>query len=207
MSALRIVGIEKRFGARRVLRGADLTIPEGSRALLQGTNGSGKSTLLQIAVGVVTADAGSVHIFGVSLDHRRRALRQVGYAPATADFPPQLTVTETMAFVGALKSCSGEAALAALDAWDLGNVASSTPEMLSLGERRRLVLAAATLGAPRLLLLDEPTVGLDARGRALLREQLALHTAAGGSALLTSHEGDDDATHIFELRDGRLMGV
>ncbi|NOU32817.1 MAG: ATP-binding cassette domain-containing protein [Polyangiaceae bacterium] len=205
MSALRLVGIEKRFGARRVLRGADLTIPEGCRALLRGANGSGKSTLLQIAVGVLTADAGSVHIFDLSLDDRRRALRQAGYAPATADFPPQLTVTETMAFVSALKSCSGEAALAALDAWDLGNVASSTPEMLSLGERRRLVLAAATLGAPRLLLLDEPTVGLDARGRELLRERLAQHMAAGGSVLLTSHEGDAEATHTFELRDGRVM--
>ena len=207
MSALRLVGIEKRFGARRVLRGVDLTIPEGCRALLRGANGSGKSTLLQIAVGVLTADAGSVHVFDVSLDDRRRALRLAGYAPAAADFPPQLTVTETMAFVGALKSCSGEAALTALDAWDLGNVASSTPAMLSLGERRRLVLAAATLGAPRLLFLDEPTVGLDARGRELLRERLAAHVDAGGSVLLTSHEGDDEATHTFELRDGRVMAA
>ncbi len=206
MSALRLAGIEKRFGPRRVLRGADLTLPSGARALLRGANGSGKSTLVQIAVGVLTADAGSIHIFDTSLAERRRALRRVGYAPAAADFPPQLTVNEIVAFVASLKSCSREAALAALDAWELGNVTSSTPEMLSLGERRRLVLAAATLGGPRLLVLDEPTVGLDARGRDLLRACLAAHVAAGGSVLLTSHEGDADATHTFELREGRVSG-
>lgn len=207
MNALRLAGIEKRFGARRVLSCADLVVPAGARALLRGANGSGKSTLLQVAVGIIAADAGTIHLFDVPLADRRRALRQAGYAPANADFPPQLTVTETMAFVGALKACTREQTLAALDAWDLGNVASSTTEMLSLGERRRLVLAAATLGEPRLLLLDEPTVGLDARGRELLRQRLAAHVDAGGSVLLTSHEGDDEATHTFELRDGRVTAT
>jgi ABC-type multidrug transport system ATPase subunit len=205
VSALEVRGLAKSFGPRRVLRGVDLTVAEGTRVLLRGKNGSGKSTLLQIASGVLTADAGTVSIFGVPLDAGRLALRALGYGPAAADFPPHMTTTEIAAFVSVLKGGGAGAHLAALDAWELGAVASATPETLSLGERRRLVLACATLGAPRLLLLDEPTVGLDALGRTLLAEALTAHLAAGGTQLLTSHEDTAlPAAVTHTLADGRI---
>jgi ABC-2 type transport system ATP-binding protein len=205
MSALTLTNIGKRFGARKVLSGVSMTLQTGARLWISGANGSGKSTLLQIVSGVLQPDAGSVAIFDVPLDRKRAALGALGYAPAAAEFPPHLLVCEILAFVATLKQLKGhDSHIHAMGQWNLFDVASCKPGTLSLGERKRLVLAAATLGAPRLLVLDEPTVGLDASGRAELQRYLAEHHASGGTQILTSHEGDPAATETRTLRGGML---
>jgi ABC-type multidrug transport system ATPase subunit len=188
--ALSIEAVTKSFAGTRVLDGVDLTLRRGEICVLRGSNGAGKSTLLDIVSGVLEADAGAVQVFGVArTTWRRRALVHVGYAPSNASLPESLAVHELLDLVAALRGGVGTAEVDALSAtWGIDAFVDARLAVLSLGQRRRLVLALGELGRPPLRILDEPTVGLDDQGQELLFARLRAHAAAGGAVLVASHE-------------------
>jgi len=180
---LEVRALHKRLGGKQVLAGLGLTLDGGLLAVL-GPNGCGKTTLLRIVAGVLEPDEGSVRLRGRPL---ARARRDLGYVPEGADPPPHLTVGELLRLVAVLRRC---APLSAELGGRLGipPLESQRIASLSLGQRRRACLAAALLGDPWLLVLDEPTNGLDPDGVAMLATLLREHANAGRAALVATHD-------------------
>ena len=159
--------------------------------LLLGPNGSGKSTLLKLLAGVESPETGSIRIEGRDLWKEERDARLgLAYVPEQPDLTPYAAVNEVIRLVCALRSAplaAGHRALAMVGMEDLGH---RSVRELSLGQRRRVLFAAAFVGEPRVVLLDEPLVALDLGMRALVMTWLEQRIRAGASAIVSTHEID-----------------
>ncbi len=206
---LAVTSITKRLGGRRVLDDVSFDCDRGVVTVVRGPNGAGKSTLLRIIAGVLEPDRGTVEIDGVSIAGQPvAARRRLGYVPEAADPPGQLTVDELLSLVASLKGC---ALLAAELRERLGiePLARCRIERLSLGERRRASLAAALVGDPAVLVLDEPSNGLDEDGVAVLRDLIGARRIRGAGTAIVIASHDDPFTGAvadvtLSLRAGRL---
>jgi len=157
--------------------------------LLLGSNGAGKTTLMRIASGVERPDAGTVAIGGHDLWTDEVAARRVlAYIPEHPDLTPYATVGEIAALVARLRGEPDESARQALAAAGLDQLGRRTVRELSLGQRRRAVVAAAMIGAPSVLLLDEPLEALDADMRARFLGWVESALDRGATALVATHE-------------------
>ncbi|WP_235531204.1 MULTISPECIES: ABC transporter ATP-binding protein [unclassified Nocardioides] len=204
-----IEGLHVVRGGRPVLDGLDLVIGPGVTGLL-GPSGCGKSTLLRSIVGVQKTAAGTVTVLGAEAGSP--AVRdRVGYQTQSSSVYDDLTVTENLRFfsrvLGRSAGAVGEAVEEAVDAVDLGSHRDSVVSRLSGGQQSRVGLAVALLGKPDLLVLDEPTVGLDP---VLRRDLWALfhRIADAGTAVLVSSHVMDEAERCDELllmREGRIL--
>jgi heme ABC exporter ATP-binding subunit CcmA len=192
-----------------VLRGVDLVLEAGTRALLGGRNGAGKTTLLRIVAGLVDADAGEVRVAGLDASSDRREYhRRLGYLPAGAGgLYARLTVRQNLDFWGGLALLAGaprrEATARALTDFDLTALEHRRVDRISMGQRQRVRLAATFLHAPDLVLLDEPNTSLDDESLALLRAALDAHHARGGAWLwcapaVTTAEPAVDVSFVVE---------
>ncbi len=200
---LRVDEVRKTLGGRRVVDEVSFECAEAEITVLSGHNGAGKSTLLKMIAGVMASDAGCIEIAGHSLGARPRAARQaLGYVPEAANPPGHMTGEELFQLVAALKQ-SAPLAGDIRDALAIEHIAKSRIERLSLGERRRVCLAAALIGDPELLVLDEPTNGLDVGGVKTLAELLSARRSAGAAVLLATH----DAKFAESIADARLHMV
>jgi|MudIll2142460700_1097286.scaffolds.fasta_scaffold00805_2 ABC-2 type transport system ATP-binding protein len=208
MLALR--GIEKRFGDRRALAGVTLEVNAGEAVLLVGRNGAGKTTLLRIATGFLDADAGDVTIDGISLaTDRIAAQHKLGYLPEHAPAPAEMTVRDHLRFRARQKHYPVDAALAAAQTTQIESELDRPIGALSKGYRQRVGLADALLGNPPLLVLDEPTSGMDPIQIKELREHL-MRAAKDRAVLVSSHAVADLealATRVAVLRAGELVAV
>jgi ABC-2 type transport system ATP-binding protein len=197
-AAARARGVGHRFGGGPVLAGVDLALRRGAVTALVGANGSGKTTLLRILAGILEPSAGEVEVLGVARPARsgrrgRVALRRrAGYVSQDPALDPEMTGGEILALAAALYGVRRRrrrqrvAELAAAF-----GVASHLPRRVrtwSGGLRRRLHLAAGMVHDPELLLLDEPTAGLDPEGRGLLWADLAARAAGGAAVAVVTHD-------------------
>lgn len=208
VEVLQVRELCKRRGRRMVIDELSMTCESGEITILTGDNGAGKSTLLALVGGVLSADRGSITIAGTDLRLRPRAARQsLGYVPEAANPPGYMTGAELYALVCRLK---GAAPLSAETSQALGleRLTHARIERLSLGERRRVCLGAALIGEPSLLVLDEPTNGLDLGGVATLLEILRERKARGAAILIATHDrvfADEVADIRLHLRDGQFV--
>jgi ABC-2 type transport system ATP-binding protein len=212
---LSVSGVCKRYpGNVLALDGVDLDILPGEVCGLLGPNGAGKTTLVSVAVGLVRPDAGRVTVDGVDvLAHPHHARRAIGLAPQELGVYPPLTVIENLEFFGELAELRGRDLRDAIDDvadWlALGELMTRPVRDLSGGEKRRLHTAAAILHRPPLLLLDEPTSGVDVRTRAGLLSAVAMLAKEHGCAICyTTHylpevEALDGSVAIIE--GGRMI--
>ena len=209
--ALEIVGLSRRYrGGRTALDRVDLSLARGRTLGLAGPNGSGKSTLLSIVAGTEVATAGSVRVLGGSpLD--RAVLRRVGWLPEDSPFPRELSARAALELCGALQGLTSaqlrERCGPMLEAVGLAPHARTRLGRYSRGMLRRFGLAQAALHDPELLLLDEPTAGLDAEGFEALDRLLERARARGASVVLASHLAGDLELRCDELCvlvDGRV---
>ena len=200
MSALiEISGVRKRYAHSETpaLDGIDLQIPLGSIFGLLGPNGAGKTTLLSILLGLLRKDAGTIRVAGHDVDRERSAIRALcGLAPQEFGFYPMLTAGENLRFYAAAGGLAGsqltERIHFAADATQLGDHLSKRADQLSGGLKRRLNLALALLHAPRVLLLDEPTVGVDPQSRAFILDVIRRQRDEHGlTVIYTSHYMDE----------------
>jgi heme exporter protein A len=194
-------GLERRFGERAVLRGVDLSVAAGETVVVTGPNGAGKTTLLRVLAAVLRPGGGSVSVLGHALPaDGRAARRRLGYAAHDPLLYPGLTAQENLELFAALHGAPAASAPAALDRVGMAARAGDRVSELSRGMRQRLSLARAVLHGPDLLLLDEPTTGLDEEGRGVLRDLLA----GGAAAVVTTHEPAwFGGARTLYLQDGR----
>jgi len=176
-AALALRGVKKRYGRQDALRGLDLEIPKGAICGLVGPNGAGKTTAFGVVGGLVRADEGAVDILGTGPFDARTHRGLLGLLPQDSSLPPHLTVRQALFHYGRLQGMTTPEARkeadARIDDVDLRDRADSRIATLSHGMRRRVQVAQALLGSPALVLLDEPTNGLDPHLVARMRELLA----------------------------------
>jgi len=192
-------GLTKRFGTTRALDGVDLELRTGVTGLL-GPNGAGKTTLLRILATVLAPDAGDLRVLGADPgtgEGRLTIRRRLGYLPQEPGFHTSFTAFDFVDYVAILKEMSDrrsrhDEVRRVLSLVGLEPVMHKRIRQLSGGMRRRVGIAQALLGAPDLLLFDEPTAGLDPEQRLRFRELLGA-AADGGTVLLSTHQTDDVA--------------
>jgi ABC-type multidrug transport system ATPase subunit len=199
---LHVAHLSKRLGGTQALDDVSFDHDVGVLAIL-GENGAGKSTLLQILVGLIRPDSGLVTLAGRTVADSRHAL---GFVPEAADPLPFLSVYELLSLVAAVKATP--LLEEAIDALGLRALLDQRIGTLSLGQRRRACVAAALTGRPWLLVLDEPTNGLDAEGTETLARTLERHVAGGGTAVVATHDVafcDRIARKTIRLHAGRIV--
>jgi ABC-2 type transport system ATP-binding protein len=210
---LEVSALDVRYGSRHAIRQVSFRIGAGVTGLL-GPNGAGKSSLLRSVATAQRPDGGSVRISGVEATeprHHRAIRRRIGYLPQTPGFYPGFTVRDFVLHIAILKEISGRRArLEELDrvltAVELNDRRRDRIKSLSGGMRQRLALACAMLADPELLVLDEPTVGLDPEQRLRFRG-LITDLGRDRSVLLSTHQTDDVAalcSRVIVLNGGEV---
>jgi ABC-type multidrug transport system ATPase subunit len=192
-----------------VLSGVTLEIPAGLTLLL-GRNGCGKSTLLKMAAGVERPDGGKVEVDGRDLwVDEEEARRTLAYVPEQPDLTPYATVREILGLVCRLRGEPRQAAEKALVLVGLDSLAHRSVRELSMGQRRRAVLAAARIGTPGHLLLDEPLEAMDRGAREDVLAWIDSRLAAGAAVVVVSHDIAPFAARAdraLTVKDGRCLG-
>jgi ABC-2 type transport system ATP-binding protein len=202
------------YGRLRALDGLDLTVHPGVTGLL-GPNGAGKTTLLRVLATTTPYDSGSLRVLGQDPrrpEGRLRVRRALGYLPQDAGFHGGFTAFEAVDYVAVLKEhvvarARHDEVRRVLDLVGLGDVATRKVRTLSGGMRRRLGLAQALLGTPDLLVLDEPTVGLDPEQRIRFRD-LVSEAGHGRTVVLSTHQTEDVeavCSHVVVVNQGRSL--
>jgi ABC-2 type transport system ATP-binding protein len=198
--------VSRRYGDVLALDGVDLTVRAGEIVGLLGPNGAGKSTLMSLLVGQRRPTSGRVELCGG--DPRDPASRRwLGMTPQETGLPATLRVGEVFDYVAAHFAEPADRD-DLLDRFGLGDLVRRQTGGLSGGQRRRLAVALAFVGKPRIVLLDEPTTGLDVEARQALWEQIRAFGAAGGTVLLSSHyleEVEALAERVVVLGAGRVL--
>ena len=207
---LSVSRLGKRFGRVHVLRDITFRCERGEICAIVGENGSGKSTLLAILAGQLEADAGSASLGQVPLLGRSVTARaSLGFVPEAANPPGRMTGEQLFGLVAALKAAAPPSD-ARVRELGLGHVLGQPIASLSLGQRRRLCLAAALVGEPRVLLLDEPSNGLDAGGVDVLVTTLERAASSGTTVILATHDRPLVArlgARVLEIANGRITNA
>jgi Cu-processing system ATP-binding protein len=202
-------GVEKSFGAVKALRNVSFDLGPGRLSALVGHNGAGKTTLIKLMLGLIHADRGEVRVLGENpAAGEFSARRLLGYLPENVAFNAALTGRETLAFYARLKQIKPASAWPLLDRVGLMDAADRRVGTYSKGMRQRLGLAQALLGRPHVLLLDEPTTGLDPALRQTFYEILNELRDDGTTVLISSHalnELEDRAEHVLIMNRGLLV--
>ena len=204
-----LTDIAKAFHKNPVLRGLTLEVRPGELVGLIGPNGAGKSTALKILTGQLLPDAGVARVGGHDLRAEPiPARRQLGYVPQDAGVEPFLTGEEVLRFVATLRGVEPEPiATELLEKFSLSDARRRLTREYSEGMQRRLAIAAALIGDPRALVLDESLNGLDPRGARLMKEALEERRAAGTAILMTGHfleTMERVCTRVALLHDGKI---
>jgi Cu-processing system ATP-binding protein len=198
---VRVADVTKEYGRVKAVRGASFELNQGELVALIGHNGAGKTTLMKLMLGLIRPTGGAVEVLGDnSAAGEFAGRRQLGYLPENVSFDSALTARETQAFYARLKREPVAKALDLLEAVGLGQAARRRVGTYSKGMRQRLGLAQALIGHPRVLLLDEPTTGLDPELRQTFYEIIERLAASGATVLLSSH-----ALTELEERAGRVI--
>ncbi|MCP3165285.1 ABC transporter ATP-binding protein [Myxococcus qinghaiensis] len=189
MHCIEVGGLVHRYGEDTVLGGIDLQVPRGSIYGFLGPNGAGKTTTLRLMLGLLRKQQGSIRVFGRSFDeHRLEILRKVGALIESPSLYDHLTAVENLELLQRVHQCPRSRIQEVLALVDLVGTGGKTTRQFSLGMKQRLSIAIALLHSPELLILDEPTNGLDPNGIIEMRELLKrLNREHGITILISSH--------------------
>lgn len=203
--------VTKQYGMQKAVNHVDLILNAGECVGLAGHNGAGKSTLIKLILGLIHPDAGSVQLFGENLSGSLKTAeirRQIGYLPETVALHPSLTGKETLDFYAKLKGTALANNHTLLERVGIAQSAHKRVGAYSKGMRQRLALAQALLGEPKLLLLDEPTTGLDPASRQMFYQIINELKQQGATVLLSTHalaELDGHADRIVVMKNGNKV--
>jgi Cu-processing system ATP-binding protein len=202
-----VTGLSKHFGKLQVLRGIDLEIRAGRVTAIVGPNGAGKTTLIKTMLGLTRADAGSITIGGARIGEDPSYRGTIGYMPQIARFPENLTGAELLAMLRDLRNPTAPRDEELIARFALERELTKPLRTLSGGTRQKVNAAMAFLFDPAVLILDEPTAGLDPVSSGILKDKVRMARDAGKTFVLTSHimsELEELADDVVFLLDGQV---
>jgi ABC-2 type transport system ATP-binding protein len=214
--AVRCRGLHKRFGETLAVDGIDLDVGRGEMVGLLGPNGAGKTTAIRMLTTLMRPDEGTLEVFGKDVARYPMATRRaIGYVPQQLSADQTLTGRENVSLFARLfdvpRKARRDRVDEALESMGLTDAADRVANTYSGGMIRRLELAQALINRPRLLVLDEPTIGLDPRGRDSVWEHVSALRAEGGmSVLITTHymeEADSTCDRVALMHRGRIRAI
>lgn len=210
MNTIEVKDIRKNYGRIEALRGLSLSVPEGEIFGLLGANGAGKSTLIHILVGALKADSGEASVLGMNPQKQKFELRlKLGYMPQQAALYEDLTARDNVRFFGKARNIPNleKRIMEVLEFLNLAERANDPVYGFSGGMKQRLSLACALVHRPKLLLLDEPSTGVDPKLRDSLWEHFHQLTQEGVTILISTHQMDE-ALHcdrVAVMRGGKML--
>jgi len=206
---VRFDAVHKAFKGKTVIGEIHLQVGRGEVTALCGGNGAGKSTLLRLLAGILRPTSGTITVNGLSWqEDRRQFARQIGYMPDDYRFSPGLTAMETMLFWARLRGLGKERAREALSLVGLSDTGSKPVVSFSKGMRQRVLFAQALLAKPPLMIMDEPTNGLDPYWMETFVKLVRQAAADGQTVLFSTHQlqiAEALADRIVFLRDGSVV--
>ena len=209
MTVIETLNLTKRFGKTLAVDNISFKVEPGQVFGFLGPNGSGKTTTIGMILGITTPTAGDFSLFDGHTSHDLfHARKRIGATLEQPNFYPYLTGRENLKVVAGIKGQDQAAIETALDTVDMADRANKVFKTFSLGMKQRLALAAAMLGDPELLILDEPTNGLDPEGMVEIREFIIKLSGMGKTIFLASHlltEVERVCSHVAIIKNGRLL--
>jgi ABC-2 type transport system ATP-binding protein len=211
-NAIAVRGLTKRFGTRTVVDNVDLTVRQGEIVGFLGPNGSGKTTTIRLICGLLTPDAGEGTVLGFDVRSQSAQIKlNVGYMTQKFSFYEDLTIEENLSFVARLYGLKpvGKAVATTLDGLGLTSRKDQLAGTLSGGWKQRLALAACIMHEPKLLLLDEPTAGVDPKARREFWDEIHRLAGEGMTVLVSTHYMDEaERCHrIGYIAYGRMLAT
>lgn len=205
---LEISHLTKRYGSGGGISDVSFSVPAGSVAAVVGPNGAGKSTLFNILAGILRRETGTCLLDGIELKQLKPG--EIGFLPEKGYLIPDFTPVQMLMYVNQMREMllSDDEIEKLIFLYDLEGFRNKKNKALSQGMSRRVALVCALMGSPRLLILDEPTNGLDTQSVILLKEALKQHKKRGAVILISSHVLDfldSIADEILFLKDGELI--
>lgn len=200
-------GVSKRFGKVQVLRGVDLALKASRITAIVGPNGAGKSTLIKIILGLIRADAGAIALDGIPVGRDPRYRARIGFMPQSARFPENLTGLEVVAMLRDLRGNAVPEDDELFGTFGLASEMGKPVRTLSGGTRQKLNAAVAFMFRPALLILDEPTAGLDPVATGILKAKILRAREGGTSVILSTHvlsELEELVDDVVLLLEGRV---
>lgn len=215
MAIVEIKDLTKKYGSLVAVDNISLTIVEGEIFGLLGPNGAGKTTLINILTGLVKVDKGTIKAFGQDIGKNGDDVkRQIGLVPQDLAIYEDLTCLENVSFFAGLYGLRGrlvkEKAMEALDFVGLSEKAGQAPKKFSGGMKRRLNIACALAHSPRLIIMDEPTVGIDPQSRKHILNSVKTLNSRGCTVIYTTHymeEADDLCDRIGIMDHGKIIAM
>lgn len=207
-----ISGLNKNFGSLEVLRNLNLEIKKGTITYLVGPNASGKTTLIKSILGLVKPDSGSIYIDSEKLNGNYSYRSKIGYMPQIANFPDNLTVTEIIKMIKNLREDYKSYDEELIEMLKLGSEFNKRLKNLSGGTKQKVNAVIAFLFYPEILILDEPTAGLDPVSSSILKDKIIKENKHGRTIIFTSHilsELEELAEDVIFLLEGesRFQGT
>jgi Cu-processing system ATP-binding protein len=206
-SMVTAAGLTKRFGRLEVLRGVDFALHAGRVTAILGPNAAGKSTVIKVLLGLVRADGGSIAVHGEAVGRDPAYRAKIGYMPQQARFPENLTGREVVRLLRNLRGDAVPEDDELFEAFGLARELDKPVRTLSGGTRQKLNAAVAFMFRPSLLILDEPTAGLDPIASGVLKARILRARDEGATVLLTSHvlsELEELVDDVIFLLEGRV---
>jgi Cu-processing system ATP-binding protein len=207
---VRITKLAKAFGSLPVLRSVDLAVRPGRVMAIVGPNGAGKTTLIKSLLGLTHPDAGEIWFGGSEVDGDEAYRARIGYMPQIARFPENLTGAELLAMLKDLRGASARLDEELIELLELEPALAKPLRVLSGGTRQKVNAVMAFLFSPELLVLDEPTAGLDPLSSRILKDKILSASASGRTFIVTSHimnELEELADDVAFMLEGRALFV
>lgn len=200
--------VSKKFGKLKALDDVSVTCNKGECIALIGPNASGKTTLIKTVLGMVVQDSGFITFNGNNILHHWQYREQIGYMPQTGRYPDNMTIGQVLDMMKDIRGNTAALDEDLVNAFALKSLLNKRMRTLSGGTRQKVSASLAFLFNPAVLILDEPTAGLDPVASEILKEKIIVEKKKGKLILITSHilsELDDLITQIIYLQEGRLL--
>jgi Cu-processing system ATP-binding protein len=199
--------VSKNFGKLKALDDVSVTCNKGECIALIGPNASGKTTFIKTILGMVVQDSGFITFNGKNILHHWQYREQIGYMPQTGRYPDNMTIGHILDMMKDIRGNTGQLDEELVDAFELKTLMNKRMRTLSGGTRQKVSAALAFLFNPYVLILDEPTAGLDPVASEILKEKIVIEKKKGKLILVTSHilsELDDLVTQVIYMQEGCL---
>jgi len=213
LTAVRVEGLVVSYGSFVAVENLSFTVRNGEIYGLLGPNGAGKTTTIKVLVGVLQPRAGKVEIYNTPISDEVAAKSQIGYVPEEVVLLDSLTPREFLEFTASIRRLDKSVVNSRLErfvtAFELNQYFDTPIAALSMGNKQKVALLAALLHDPKLLILDEPLIGLDARASKILKELVTYHAKKGGAVIFSTHimeVAEKLCTRVGIINKGKIVG-